>query len=128
VSRTGRHGARAGARGACARALAFGVGLAVVGVAGLGATAGCGGAQRPPSAVDPDDAIVTLSVEVPEATLWVNGRYVGQVGRLRGGIALSAGAHRLEIRHDDFVTHYEEITVRARERRALVVHLAPVLP
>lgn len=89
----------------------------------------CGGGQRPlPGATKPDDAILLLQCEVGEATVWVDGREIRQVRDLAGGMALSPGPHRIEVRHDDFHEVYLELTLRARERKELVVELAPVLP
>jgi len=65
---------------------------------------------------------------VPEASLWVDGRYIGTIGAMRGGIAIAAGTHRLELRHDDYFSRYAELTVRAREHRAIALDLARRLP
>ena len=89
---------------------------------------GCGGTPATPTRIDKNDAIVTIQCEVGDAELWVDDRFVSEIGRLRGGIALSPGAHRIELRHDDFHTHYAEITVTARERRTLEIALAERLP
>jgi hypothetical protein len=75
-----------------------------------------------------EDAIVKITSTVPDASLWVDGRYIGTVGALRGGISIVAGTHRLELRHDDYWSRYAELTVHARERRALTLDLAPRLP
>jgi hypothetical protein len=107
-----------------ARNLVLAVALAV----GASACAACG--HAPTVAKSDDDAIISLAwaPEIPDAALWVNGRYIAQLGQLKGGIALSAGTHRIEIRHDDYFPQYVELTVAARERRRLVVELAPILP
>ena len=76
----------------------------------------------------PDDAIVKITSTVPDASLWVDGRYIGTIGALRGGISIAAGTHRLELRHDDYFSRYAELTLRAREHRALALDLAPRLP
>jgi hypothetical protein len=93
------------------------------------ALAGCG--QRhveDPMAPAEDDAIVKITSTVPDASLWVDGRYIGTIGALHGGIAIAAGTHRVELRHDDYFSRYAELTLRARERRALALDLAPRLP
>jgi hypothetical protein len=89
--------------------------------------AGCGASTRG-RGPDRNDAIIRVAAEVPDAELWVNDRFVGHVRSLRGGVALSPGAHRIEIRHDGYHTHYEVLTVAARERRTLTVDLAQILP
>jgi hypothetical protein len=93
------------------------------------AFAACGQAHvNGPGAVSPEDAIIKITSTVPEASLWVDGRYIGTVGAMHGGIAIAAGSHRLELRHDDYFSRYTELTVRAREHRALSLDLAPRLP
>ena len=90
--------------------------------------AACGG--RSNAARDParNDAVITVVTEVDDATVWVNDRHLGLVADLRAGIALAPGTHRIEIRHEDFHTRYLTLTLEARERRALDVELAPILP
>ena len=89
----------------------------------------CGGSQRVPSgAVERNDAVIVIECDVADAVVWVNGREVRQIRDLSGGLALSPGDHRLEIRHDDFHTSYLELTLAARERREVHIDLAPVLP
>lgn len=92
------------------------------------AASGCGGAPATSTRVDKNDAVLTIECEVRDAELWVDDRFISEIGRLRGGIALSPGDHRIELRHDDYHTHYAEITVVARERRALEISLAERLP
>jgi hypothetical protein len=98
---------------------------AVVGL--VVAVAACG-ARPAPGGVLATDAIVRLASNVADAGLWVDGRYVGSLDGLRGGVALEPGAHRLELRHDDYFSRYLELTLARAERRALTVNLAPVLP
>jgi hypothetical protein len=81
-----------------------------------------------PNAPSPEDAIVKITSTVPDASLWVDGRYIGTIGALRGGIAIREGTHRLELRHDDYFSRYTELTVRAKEHRDLALDLAPRLP
>ena len=103
----------------CSTALAAAVLLLV-------ACPGSGG--KSPTGAGKNDAIVIIRCEVADAELWVDDRFVAEVGRLRGGISLSPGAHRLELRHDRYHTHYEELEVTARERRTLSIELAESLP
>lgn len=84
-----------------------------------------------PSARTPvakDDAVIKIVCGVADAELWVNDRFIAHVGKLRRGIALSPGEHRLELRHDRHHTHYELLAITARERRTLTVELAEILP
>jgi hypothetical protein len=104
---------------------------------------GCGSAPPPdPNAVGEDDAILWFrAVSIPleggapspkapairDAALWVDGRYVGTLEALRGGVAVEPGPHRFEIRHDDYFSYYAELTLAPRQRRRLTVDLSPVL-
>lgn len=90
------------------------------------ALAGCGASARAPSRSG--DAVVRFTCNVPEASLFVDGRYLAPVGLLRGGVALSPGAHRLELRHDDYLPRFFELTLAAAEKRQLEAQLFPVLP
>jgi hypothetical protein len=112
---------------ALAAALALGLRLALA-VGAVAAGTGCGGATSRAADSTDTDAVVTFASDVPDAALWVDGRYVAQLAQLRGGVALSPGSHRLELRHDDYFTQYEQLDLGPRERRRIVVHLAPLLP
>jgi hypothetical protein len=96
-------------------------------VVAVGAVAACG-PKRPPSGVDADDAIVRIKSNVPDANVFVDGRYYGAVKMLRGGLAFEAGRHRLELRHEDYFSRYVELELARRERKQLDLDLAPVLP
>lgn len=106
-----------------ARALAFAAGL-VLGLAALG----CGARTQARRGASPDDAIVHIQCNEPEAELWVNERFIGPVGALGGGVALSPGSYRVEVRHQRYHTFYAPLTVQARERRTLEAVLAEALP
>jgi hypothetical protein len=75
-----------------------------------------------------DDAVVIFKSDVPDAALWVDGRYVGPVSSLKGGVAVSPGVHRFELRDDGHFSHYVELTLAPDDRQVLEVHLAPILP
>ena len=66
--------------------------------------------------------------DVPEASLWVDGRYIGPVGQLRGGVAVRPGVHRFELRDDHHFSHYAELDLHANDKKVVDVHLAPILP
>lgn len=89
--------------------------------------AACGGRQNP-NGVTSGDAIVLVASNVPEAGVFVDGRYYGSVRMLRGGLAFDPGHHRLELRHDDYFSRYVELDLARAERRKLQLDLAPVLP
>jgi hypothetical protein len=85
----------------------------------------CGGPRRGPP-VTP--ARLAIRCPVVDASLWLDDRYRGDLGELRGGIALAPGTHRLEIRHDDYHSHYDEVTLRPGQHLVLRVELAERLP
>ena len=93
------------------------------------ALAACG---RPPvddpDRVDRNDAIVVLEDAVADASLWVDGVFVGPVGELRRGFAVEPGKHRLELHHDGYFSHYQELDLAPAQRLRLTIDLAPQLP
>jgi hypothetical protein len=98
-------------------------------VAVMASAAACGGANlRDPARVDGDDAVVKVRTAVKDASLWVDGRFIGPIGGLSGGVALEPGKHRFELRHDEYWSHFEELDLAARQRVVMDVELAPVLP
>ncbi len=86
-------------------------------------TTGTGG-----QGADGNDAVVKVRTPVADAALWFDGRFVGPAGGLRGGIAVEPGKHRLELRHDDYFSHYQDLELAPRQRLTLDIELAPVLP
>lgn len=76
----------------------------------------------------PPDAVLTLTCNVREAALFVDGRYLAPVGLLRGGVALAPGRHRFELRHQDYLPRLWELDLAGAERRALTIELYPVPP
>lgn len=94
----------------------------------VGVLVACGGSQSPKQPALGGDAVIKLDCAVAQAEVYVNDRQIGLCGDLRGGIALSPGVHRIEIRHDDYHTAYYELTVATAERKTLRVDLAPALP
>lgn len=91
----------------------------------IGASA-CGGAQRSEDASR--DAIVRITCNVPDASLFVDGRFLAPVSLVRGGVALSPGAHRIELRHDAYLGRFLELTLAPAERRTIDAQLFPILP
>jgi hypothetical protein len=93
----------------------------------LVALAACG--PRPaPSALTANDAVMYLKSNVAEAQVYVDGRFVGPIRVLRGGIAVDPGKHRIELRHDDYFSRYVELDLRRAEHRKLDLPMAPMLP
>ena len=96
-------------------------------VALLVLSAACGGTQRSGGARD-GHAIVHIECEVGAAEVIVNDRPIRRIDELRGGLALSPGRHRIEVRHDRYHSRYFEITVGDSEQVRLEVELAEILP
>jgi hypothetical protein len=74
------------------------------------------------------DAIVLVLCNVPEASLFVDGTFLAPVGLVKGGVALSPGRHRLELRHDAYLGRFVELELKTSERRRVEVELFPILP
>ncbi len=91
------------------------------------ALAACG-PKPPPSRVAPRDALVFVRANVGDAQVYVDGRFVGPVNAVRGGIAVDPGHHRVELRADDYFSRYVELDLARAERKKLQLDLAPVLP
>ena len=81
-----------------------------------------------PNGVTPNDAIVYVKSNIGDAQIYVDGRFVGPVSYVRGGIAVDPGKHRLELRHDDYFSRYQELDLHRAERKKLQLELAPMLP
>jgi hypothetical protein len=94
----------------------------------LAAVVACGGPGSNRPGVDADDAVITFETTVEDASLWINGRYIAELGALSKGVSLSPGDHRIEIRHDDYHTQYVELSLAKRETRVVAVELAEILP
>ena len=88
---------------------------------------GCGG-RNGPTKVAREDAVVVLKANVRDAQLYVDGRFVGPLDAIGGGVAVAPGVHRFELRHEEYFSTYLELTLGKSERRKLAIDLAPVLP
>lgn len=97
------------------------VGLIVLALAACGPKVG-------PNGVTSDDAIIKLKSNVRDAQVYVDGRFVAPLEALRGGVAVSPGTHRLELRHEDYFSAYLEMTLARAERKSIAMELAPILP
>jgi hypothetical protein len=98
-------------------------------IASAGALAACGHPPTPSSSrIAASDAIVRIRSAVADAGLWIDGRFIGAVGDLRGGVALEPGTHRLELRHEAYFVDYEELSLTPGQRLTLTIELSPILP
>jgi hypothetical protein len=93
----------------------------------LVALAACG-PKVGPNGVTADDAIIQVKSNVREAQVYVDGRFVAPLQALRGGVAVTPGTHRFELRHEDYFSAYLEMTVARAERKSVAMELAPILP
>jgi hypothetical protein len=71
---------------------------------------------------------VVLTSNVRDAQVYVDGRFIAPLHALGGGVAVSPGTHRFELRHDDYFSSYLELELERAERRKVGVELAPILP
>lgn len=74
------------------------------------------------------DAIVKIKSNVRDALVYVDGRFEATLDRMRGGIAVTPGVHRFELRHDDYFSSYLELTLQKAERKQVSMEMAPILP
>ncbi len=63
-----------------------------------------------------------------DASLWVDDRFVGEVGHLPAGVRLPAGEHLVELRQDGYHTRYAEVSLAAGQSAVLDLTLAEALP
>lgn len=90
--------------------------------------AACGPSAHRPPAGPPPSGVVQLRCTVPDATIWIDEALVGLVGDIpKGGIRLTTGAHRIELRHERYHTRYIDVTLAPGELRRIEVTLAEVL-
>lgn len=101
--------------------------LVVAGFAGLVAAAACG-PKVGPNGVTASDAVVYVRSNISDAQVYVDGRFVGPISVIRGGIAVDPGKHRIELRHEDYFSRYVELDLTRAEKKKLQLDLAPVLP
>ena len=78
--------------------------------------------------VSPNDAVVYLTSNVHDAQVYVDGRFVGPIDILHGGIAVDPGRHRIELRHDEYFSRYAELDLHRAQKQQLDLDMAPVLP
>lgn len=91
------------------------------------ALVGCG-PKVGPNGVTSDDAIVKFASNVRDAQVYVDGRFIAPLSALRGGVAVAAGTHRFELRHDDYFSRYLELDLRRAEHKSVALDMAPILP
>ncbi len=66
---------------------------------------------------DAPTATLVLLVEPPDAKVFLDGKYIGRAHRFtaeKGGLPLTAGAHRLRLEADDFLNELIVVTAQTR--------------
>jgi len=91
------------------------------------ALASCG-PKVGPNGVTADDAIIQVKSNVRDAQVYVDGRFIAPLQALGGGVAVTPGTHRFELRHDDYFSAYVEMKVARAERKNVAMEMAPLLP
>ena len=86
------------------------------------------GSPAPVNGPRAGQAVVYVSSNVRDAQVYVDGRFVGPISVIRGGIAVDPGKHRIELRHEDYFSRYVELDLTRAEKKKLQLDLAPVLP
>ena len=89
---------------------------------------GCGTRQQSRPEATRGLAVVKIRSNVRDALVYVDGRFEATLDRMRGGIAVTPGVHRFELRHDDYFSSYLELTLQRAERKQVTMEMAPVLP
>lgn len=93
----------------------------------LGLAAACGAAPSAGRARG-TDAVVVITSNVRDAQLYLDGRFVAPLDVLRGGVAIAPGSHRLELRHERYLSSYLELEVGRGERKQISLDMAAILP
>ena len=101
--------------------------LLVSWITACGACAACG-AGGAASRATSTQAILYIHSNVRDAQLYVDGRFIGPLDALGGGIAVEPGTHRLELRHEDYFSTYREVEVARAARKKLAMDMAVILP
>lgn len=89
---------------------------------------GACGPKSVQTGVTREDAILSIKSNVRDAQVYVDGRFVTPLDAAGGGIAVTPGTHRFELRHEDYFSSYLELTLGKAERRKVSMELAPILP
>ena len=85
-------------------------------------TAGCGPGAPPPISVPTGG--LSVRGQPADAMLFIDDRYVGTVGGLKGRpLPLPEGVHRIEVRRDGYFAHFAEVTVARGVQQRLEVTL-----
>ncbi|HEU4730503.1 MAG TPA: hypothetical protein VFT22_21540 [Kofleriaceae bacterium] len=101
------------------RALVIAAGLAMA----------CGPRTGPSGpGVTSEDAILYVQSNVRDAQVWIDGRFIAPLDAVRGGIAIAPGAHRLELRREDYFSSYLDLELARAERRKIALDMAAILP
>ena len=91
-------------------------------------SSGCPHAGQSASQAPHASGVLLVKCPIADAELWVDSKYVRELREIKSGVRLSAGHHRIEVRHESYHSMYFDLDIGAGERRTLDVDLAPRLP
>ena len=76
----------------------------------------------------PVKAHLVVRCNVPEASLWINERYVGEVGEFPRGFRLPPQRVLVEVRMDDHTTRYADLRLTPNDSQVIDFVLFPLSP
>ena len=91
------------------------------------AFAACG-SSPPVTGPRAGQAVIYVTSNVRDAQVYVDGRFVGNLGLLHGGLAMDPGHHRVELDHAEYYSRYAEVALERSQRVKLDLEMKPVLP
>jgi hypothetical protein len=88
-----------------------------------------GACAHPLRAADPPlpSAVLVIRCNVRDAVVWVDDRLAGEVEEVEGGIRLLVGAHRVELRHDQYYTCYRDVVLQAGREATVELEMIEVV-
>jgi len=86
------------------------------------------GPKRGPNGASASDAILVVRSNVRDAQVYIDGRFIASLEALHGGLALEPGAHRLELRRDEYFSRYLEVSLARAERKQVTLEMSAILP
>jgi hypothetical protein len=70
---------------------------------------------------DAPTSLLEITSDTPDADVWVDGQYIGQVSAVSGQLRLAAGVHRVEVRKPGFFPVQRTVRVSKQAGGAVVV-------
>ncbi|WP_181234303.1 PEGA domain-containing protein [Enhygromyxa salina] len=66
-------------------------------------------------------SVLEISCDTPDADVWVDGQYIGQISAVSGQLRLAAGVHRVEVRKPGHFPVQRTVRVEKQAGGAVVV-------